>query len=109
MPRQTLHIAAAQMRFRQTLAENVELIEEFIAKASRAGTDAVLFPECALTGYNVKFRQFSPDDIASGLQAVASAARAHRCNVLIGSPTFSRGRWFNSLLVFDRRGRETFR
>jgi predicted amidohydrolase len=29
--------------------------------------------------------------------------------VVIGSPTFARKRWFNSLLVFDRQGRETFR
>jgi predicted amidohydrolase len=29
--------------------------------------------------------------------------------VLVGSPTFQRGRRFNSLLVFDRQGRETFR
>src|SRR5262249_9394674 len=31
------------------------------------------------------------------------------CNVLIGSPTFARGRWFNSLVVFDKQGRERFR
>ena len=29
--------------------------------------------------------------------------------MLLGTPTFERGRRFNSLLVFDRRGRERFR
>lgn len=109
MAKQILHVTAVQLKFRRTLPENVELILRFIARAARAGSDAVLFPECALTGYNVKFRQFSPGEIEEGLKAVAAVARAHRCNVLIGSPTFSRGRWFNSLLVFDRGGRETFR
>jgi predicted amidohydrolase len=40
---------------------------------------------------------------------IAGAAREARCNVLVGSPTFRNGAWHNSLLVFDRRGREVFR
>ena len=109
MAAKTLQIAAAQLKFRRTLQENVEVIRRFIAKAAGAGSDAVLFPECALTGYNVDFHRFAPDEIESGLEAVADAARDHRCNVLIGSPTFVRRQWFNSLIVFDRRGREIFR
>jgi predicted amidohydrolase len=104
-----LRTAAAQLKFRRTLPENVELICRFIAETARAGSDVVLFPECALTGYNVDFHKLARDKVENGLKAVADAARAHRCHVLIGSPTFARGRWFNSLLFFDRRGRETFR
>jgi predicted amidohydrolase len=91
------------------LLENVELISRLIAQASRTGCDVVLFPECALTGYNVDFRKLARAEIENGLNAVADAARAARCHVLIGSPTLARGRRFNSLLVFDRQGRETFR
>jgi predicted amidohydrolase len=109
MRRKVLRIAAAQLKFRKALSENVELIHRFVAMAARAGSDAVLFPECALTGYNMDFRRLSPGEIQSALHDVAGMARAHRCNVLVGSPTYSRGRWFNSLLLFDRRGRETFR
>src|SRR5688572_12281760 len=105
----TLRIAAVQMKFRRTIPENVEVISRFIAPAARQNIDAVLFPECALTGYNVDFRRFGRDEIENGLKAVADAARTHRCNVLLGSPTFVRGRRFNSLIVLDRRGRETFR
>jgi len=97
------------MKFRRTLPENVELICRFISQAARRDSDAVLFPECALTGYSVDFRRFERSEIESGLKAIADAAGTHRCNVLIGSPTFARGRRFNSLIVFDRRGRETFR
>lgn len=109
MPANILRIAAAQLKFRQTLPENVALIRQFIAKASRSGSDVVLFPECALTGYNVDFNQLGRDEIERGLEAVADAAKTHRCHVLLGAPTFIRGRRYNSLLVFDRRGREQFR
>jgi omega-amidase len=109
MPAKVLTITAAQVRFRPTLPENVELIRQAIVEASRSGSDAVLFPECVLTGYNVDFRRIAPREIERGLKAVAAAARAHQCHVLIGSPTFEGGRRHNSLLVFDRRGRETFR
>jgi len=97
------------MKFRRTLPENVELICRFISQAAHRDSDVVLFPECALTGYNVDFRRFARSEMEGGLDAVANAARTHRCNVLVGSPTFVRGRRSNSLIVFDRRGHETFR
>src|SRR5262245_22227899 len=109
MPVRTLRIAAAQLKFRGTLPENVELICQFISQAARAGSDAILFPECALTGYNVDFRRFTPKEVEHGLKVVADSARACRCNVLVGSPTFAGKHRLNSLVVFDRRGRETFR
>ena len=109
MPAKLLQIAAAQLKFRRTFPENVEIIRRLIAKATRAGSDVVLFPECALTGYNVDFRKLARGEIENGLKAVSESARAHRCHVLIGSPIFARGRRFNSLLVFNRQGRETFR
>jgi N-carbamoylputrescine amidase len=109
MAAKLLQIATVQLKFRRTLPEQVELICRFIAEAARLRSDAVLFPECALTGYNVDFRKLARAEIENGLKAVAEAARANRCHVLIGSPTFARGRRFNSLLVFNRRGREIFR
>ncbi|OHE82838.1 MAG: hypothetical protein A2107_06935 [Verrucomicrobia bacterium GWF2_62_7] len=104
-----MKVAAVQMKFQSTIPENVAFIERHIHEFARAGGDAILFPECAVTGYNLDFRKLDPVAIETGLQAVASAAREHRCNVLVGSPTRTRGRWLNSLLVFDRRGREVFR
>src|SRR5258708_3264595 len=59
MPAKVLQIAAAQFKFRRTVPENVELIRRIIAEAARAGSDVVLFPECALTGYNVDFHRFT--------------------------------------------------
>src|SRR5690349_116750 len=100
MSQKTLRIGAVQMKFRPTLAENVEIICDFITRAARASCDVVLFPECALTGYRVDFARYRPAEIAQGLAAVASAARTHRCHVLVGAPTYVRGRRFNSLVGF---------
>jgi N-carbamoylputrescine amidase len=97
------------MKFRRTVTENVEIIRRLVGEAGRAGSDAVLFPECALTGYNVDFHKLERLEVEDGLKAVSAAARAHRCNVLIGAPTFARGRLLNSLVVINRKGRETFR
>lgn len=104
-----MKVAAVQMKFRRTIPENVAFIERHIHAFARAGGDAILFPETAVTGYNINFRELDPAAVEAGLRAVAGAACEHRCNVLVGSPTRTRGRWLNSLLVFDRRGREVFR
>jgi len=104
-----MKVAAVQMKFRRTIPENVAFIERHIAEFARKGGDAILFPETAVTGYNINFHELDPADVEAGLRAVAGAARAHRCNVLVGSPTRARGCWLNSLLVFDRHGREVFR
>ena len=108
MPAKVLRIAAAQVKFRRTLPDNIDLIWEFISEAACAGADAVLFPECALTGYGVDFSKISRADVEHGLRTVRDAARTHRCHVLVGAPTFKKGRRFNSLVVFNRQGRETF-
>jgi len=108
MKRSKLQIAAVQMKFRPTIGQNVEQIVERIHSAARAGADVVLFPECAVTGYRRDFKGLMPGPVNQGCADIARAAREARCNVLVGSPTFRNGRWFNSLLVFDRRGRTVF-
>ncbi len=104
-----LNVAAVQMKFRPSLAENVEQIIERIHSAARNGADAVLFPECAVTGYRREFAGLDQISVNQGCAAVARAAREARCHVLVGSPAFRHGAWYNSLLVFDGRGREAFR
>src|SRR5687767_791753 len=103
-----LQIAAVQMKFRPTIAKNVAHIVERVRSAARAGADVILFPECAITGYRRDFKGLTPGPVQQACSDVAGAAREARCNVLVGSPTFRNGRWFNSLLVFDRRGRMVF-
>lgn len=102
-------VGAVQMRFRPTLAGNLAAITAHVRDFARAGGDILLFPECALTGYNRDFTALDPAEADEALAQVADAARTHRCNVLVGAPARVRGRWHNSLVVVDRRGRRVFR
>src|SRR5437867_9445970 len=104
-----LRVAAAQMRFQPTIARNVRQIVERVHAAARRGADVILFPECAVTGYQREFTGLEPQAVNQACAEVARAAREAGCNVLVGSPTFRNGAWFNSLLFFDRRGRQAFR
>ena len=108
MKNQQLVVAAAQMKFRDSVAGNLSHITATIAAAARQGADVILFPECAVTGYHGDFGRISRVDIEAALKVVAHTARATQCHVLVGSPTFSGGKRFNSLVVFDRRGRKVF-
>lgn len=104
-----LQISVAQMKFRRTIHENLAVIRDFIATAATAGSDAILFPECAVTGYNVDFGQLDQAALEEALAGVAASARASRINVLVGSPTINGKHLFNSLIVLNRSGREVFR
>jgi predicted amidohydrolase len=101
-------IAAAQMKFRTAIADNVSWIAEVIHSSAKAGTDIILFPECSVTGYNRDFVAVPPPEVEAALKSIAGAARAARCHVLVGSPTFVGRKRFNSLVAFDRRGRTVF-
>ena len=109
MPKTRLTVAVAQMKFRAGIDENVSWIAEVIHSSAKKGAEAVLFPECAVTGYNCDFARISPSAIDAALAKVARHARAARCSVLVGSPTFTGRKRFNSLIGFDPRGREIFR
>lgn len=103
-----LVVVAAQMKFRAAVADNVCWITEVIHSSAATGAQLILFPECAVTGYNLDFATVSPSQVRAGLQAIARAARAAHCHVLVGSPTFAGRKRFNSLVVFDRRGQKVF-
>jgi len=107
--KRSLTIAAAQMVFRPEVNRNVDSITATVVRSAKAGADIILFPECAVTGYNLDFTAIRPGEIESALARIADTARRSRCNVLVGCPTFAGRKRLNSLLVFDRRGNEIFR
>lgn len=100
-----MRVAAVQMKFVATVAGNVAKLEAALAHAVRRNADAVLFPECATTGYNRDFTRLSWPQVQAALGRVGALAAKFGVNVLLGSPVFRRGRWQNCLVVFDRRGR----
>lgn len=95
------------MKFAGTIAGNLAKIEAALRVAARRGADAVLFPECATTGYACDFGKLVPKDVRDALATIGAWAAELRVNVLVGSPMFEGGKLRNGLLVFDRRGRLT--
>jgi predicted amidohydrolase len=53
-----LRVATVQMKFAPTIAGNLATIERLVKEAARRRADAVLFPECATTGYAWNTRRF---------------------------------------------------
>ncbi len=100
-----LRTAAVQMKFGGTVEENLDTIARTLRLAARRKADAVLFPECATTGYNRDFKTLSRAEVHAALERVGKLAAKFGINVLLGSPVFRRGHWQNCLVVLDRRGR----
>ena len=76
-PAPTLRVTAVQMKFRRTVHENVGWICETIAAAAKDGSDAILFPECAVTGYAIDFKTIRPAEIDAARVRIAAAARTN--------------------------------
>lgn len=100
-----LRVAAVQMAFAPTIGGNLGKIRAALAEAARRKADAVLFPECATTGYSYDFRALRPGEVRDALSAVSELARHHGLNVLLGTPLFARKKLYNALVVIDRKGR----
>lgn len=99
-----MRVAVVQMKFAASAEGNLAKVEAAIHSAAHGKADAVLFPECATTGYNRDFAKLARTEIRAALERVSGLAAKFQVNVLIGSPVFRRGRWQNCLVVFDRHG-----
>jgi predicted amidohydrolase len=104
-----LIVAAAQMTFRPAIADNVACICRTVETSAKAGADVILFPECAVTGYNRDFNAVLQPEVETALRTISRAARDAGCHVLVGCPTWAKRKKLNSLVVFNRQGREVFR
>lgn len=102
-----LRLAAVQMRFGETIDDNLARIADWTRMAVQRRADAVLFPECATTGYAYEFQTLKPAEIKLALQTLSIVAREQRINLLVGTPVFRRGKLYNCLVVFDREGQIT--
>lgn len=104
-----MRIAALEMPLRFGAVEAaLELVDQALAEAE--GLDLVLLPEAALTGYLSPRGDFDLRPFAEPLEgptAAALSALAARHRLALAGPLIERagGRCFNSLLLFDQRGR----
>jgi predicted amidohydrolase len=99
-----MRIAAVQMKFAPTIPGNLAKIAAALDRARRRKADAVLFPECAITGYSCEFGRLRPPEIRDAIRVVRALAREAKTNVLVGTPVFGGRKLFNALLVINREG-----
>lgn len=105
MARNPSRVAAAQLNHAGSVARNLAKIDAAAGRARRARADAILFPECALTGYAIDWGALRAADVRAGLRDVAAIAKDHGIHVLVGTPLFVGRRRYNAMVVFDRGGR----
>lgn len=101
----TLRVAAVQMIFSATPDANLARIQAAAREAAGAGADAVLFPECATTGYAIDFAALDTGAVREHLREIARLAKSLGVHLLVGSPVPVGRKLYNALLVFDRKGR----
>lgn len=100
-----MRVAAVQMKFAPTIVGNLTKIAAALSRVRRRKVDAVLFPECAVTGYSYDFATLRPAEIRGALGVIGALARQARTNVLVGTPVFAGRRLYNALVVFARNGK----
>ena len=103
-----LTVACVQMRSDRPPAENLEHCLAVLGQAAGEGVDLVLFPECALSGYDRdQICALSRAEIEAAIDRVKSAVSRAGLTAVLGTPTFDLGGRRNSALVIDREGRAT--
>ncbi len=92
------------MKFAPTIEGNLASMERLLSGPRCRRADAVLFPECATTGYSCDFSKLTRTEIRGALSRVSELAAKFGTHLLVGSPVFRRGKLYNALVVYDRRG-----
>ena len=105
-PSATLTLAVAQMRLDRRLEDNLAQIATMLRQAAHEGVDLVLFPECALTGYDLDYiGGFSRPELEQAIDSVKEAVREAGCLTVLGTPTYDLEGRRNSALLITREGR----
>ena len=103
-----LRIAAAQMHVTDDIAANVQRITVAIAQCAAKGSELVVFPETAVTGYSPAIGHGREADewpaIRQGLRTIAQAAREAGLWIVVGSEAWEADAWWNRLYVYSDAG-----
>ncbi|MHB1296770.1 MAG: carbon-nitrogen hydrolase family protein [Anaerolineae bacterium] len=104
----TLRVAAAQVHIGEDLFENLATILAAMERCAAAGTELVVFPEAALTGYSPAIGHGREDSewptIQGALGTIAARAGALHLWVVVGSDALTDEGWMNRLYAFSAAG-----
>lgn len=106
VPAAAMKVAVVQFQSTQDLDSNIERHADYLRLCASKGARVVVFPECSVTGYD---KDAVSDAVRARLTEVetrlASAAKAAKVYALVGMPTASEDKLFNSVVVFDPAGK----
>lgn len=104
-----MRIALHQMNsIDRSIAENTALFDQACTTAKTGGADLIIFPEMALTGYNIgaeRIRTLAEPCSGAMVQALRDMAQRHNIGLLCGFPELDGTQIFNSAALIDPTGR----
>ncbi len=91
----------------RSVADNIAHLDQACADAKTGGADLVIFPEMALTGYNIgadRIRQLAQPRDGAMMQNLCDMAKRHTIGVLCGFPETDGMRVFSAAALIDATG-----
>lgn len=91
----------------RSVAENIAAFDQVCAEAKANGADLVIFPEMALTGYNIgaeRIRQLAESADGAMVQHLCKMARRHDLGLLCGFPEAEGEQVFNAAALIHASG-----
>lgn len=102
----SLKVAVVQMRSSWNLDDNVARITNSIHACARKGARAVVFPECAMSGYFAEaITKLSAAQLTAAAQQVTEACRQAGVYAVVGTPWHESDKVFNSVLIIAPTGK----
>ena len=92
----------------RSVAEATKLLDQACADAKRGGADLIIYPEMALTGYNIgaeRIRQLAEPRDGPMVQSRIDMAKRHGIGILCGFPEIDGVRVFNAAVLIDASGK----
>ncbi|MHC4442299.1 MAG: nitrilase-related carbon-nitrogen hydrolase [Planctomycetota bacterium] len=101
----SLQVACVQLKPYETINQNARAIVKALESESEAGTRLVVFPECALTGYEPKIiPTLKQEDIDRGVDIIRRGCRKFDIYAVVGSAYKENDKWYNVAYVIGPQG-----
>jgi len=101
----TLRVATVQLRSKPDVRANVESIKKHLSACAAQQAQVAVFPECALSGYFVKYiATLSAAELTMAAQEIAAACKANKIAAIVGTPEVREGKWFDTALAINAEG-----
>ncbi len=101
-----LKVAAVQFRSSFDIEDNRKRIIQALDRLAGEGVQVAVFPECALTGYDKEsIGRVTAGQLAEAEEEIRRHCVARRIGAVIGSIYLTKGRAYDTVVVFDSAGK----